>query len=234
MNEFAPASMIEALITRHLAKTNTEGKAKAGESGNLFEAVILAFDLPVYNYYEIKNKRSKVRDIFGDNSVGWPPNRIERNVPYDSVLQQTATRRGIKTRQGTPHTEYVLVARDIEPTMEFPSIVTGQENRIRIECKYQNVSGTTESKLLHSYLDLQYGTPESNVILLVDGKGFTEKMKTFIREVCEEKTIKWTKGTEQPNKRVVYMDISNLSDWANRAGICKIHRRTNKNRNFSR
>lgn len=220
MKKLTPASVIGSIITRHLDKMNTKGKAKAGEGGNLFEAVVLALkemNFEVCDSCKRDKKPRKTIDMFGDGDDRSSPNRIECNAPYNSVLKQTAERLGIKTRQGVPHTEFVLVTRDIKPTIEFPNVITGQENRIRVECKYQNTSGTTEHKLLHSYLDLQYGAPEPNVILLVDGKGFTEKMVAFIREVCEENTIVWTKGIKQSKKSVVFMNIAEFIDWANRA-----------------
>ena len=212
------ATVISAIINRHLSKNKVDGKAKAGEGGNLFEAVVLALQGMGFVLCEsCKRNAPKRFDMFGKPTEDEAPNRIECNVPYNSVVKQTAERLGIKARQGTPHTEFVLITRDIKPTKEFPNVQTGQENHIRIECKYQAGPGTTECKLLHSYLDLQYGAPEQNVILLVDGDGFTEKMIAFMREVCEENTIVWTKAIKQSKKNVVFMNTQEFIDWANRA-----------------
>jgi hypothetical protein len=208
-------SVIGALIRKHLKKGKVDGKAKAGEGGNLFESVVYA--LESIGFAVCKScKRSIGEDNLFDTADG-VANRIECNAPYNSVVNQTAARHGLKRRNGTPHTEFVIVAEDIKPTKEFPDVIPGNENRIRVECKYQQGPGTTEYKLLHSYLDLQYGATEPNVIMLVDGEGFSEKMLVFMREVCEEGTIVWTKGVKQSKKRVAFMNIDEFIEWANRA-----------------
>ncbi len=212
------ASIIGAVFDRSLKKNKVNGKAKAGEVGNLFESVIYA--LKTTKGFSVckscTRKSSKKSSIFDEDDVEIG-NRIECNVPYNSVLKQHAAQVGLKVRGGIPHTEFVLVATDIKPTKEFPDVHPGKENRIRVECKYQQGPGTTEYKLLHTYLDLQYGAPETNVILLVDGEGFSPRMVSFIREVCEENTIVWTKGVKQSKKHVVFMNINEFIDWANRA-----------------
>jgi len=208
-------SVLGAIINKSLKKNKVDGKAKAGGAGNLFESIVLALE----NCFGFEICRScegyvNSRQPFGENKNH--VNRIECNVPYDSVLRQIARRYDIKSRNGTPHTEFVLSAYNIKPTPEFPNVKQGNENRIRVECKYQYTSGTTECKLLHSYLDLRYGAPEKNIILLVDGDGFSDKMLTFIREVCEEETIIWTKGVKK-KKNVQFMNTDQFVDWSNKA-----------------
>jgi hypothetical protein len=207
------ASIIGAVIDKHNEKSKISGKAKAGSAGNLFESVIYALKRIGFSVCKSCQKSSGL--LFDDDDE--TGSRIECDVPYNSILKQVATRMGIKSRNGQPRTEFVLVSSDIKPTNEFPNVKPGKENRIRVECKYQQGPGTTEYKLLHTYLDLQYGAPEQNVILLVDGDGFTPKMLAFIREVCEENTIVWTKGVKQSKKNIVFMNINEFVDWANRA-----------------
>ena len=209
-------SVLGAVISKSLKKSKMCGKAKAGGAGNLFESVVLSLE----RCFKFKICRSCKDHIDSRQSLFYDDtshvNHIECNVPYDSVLRQIANKHGIKSRNGTPRTEFVLSAYNIKPTAEFPEVKRGIENRIRVECKYQYTSGTTEHKLLHSYLDLRYGAPEKNIILLVDGDGFTDKMIAFIREVCEEETIIWTKGIKK-KKNVQFMNVDQFVDWSNRA-----------------
>ena len=215
--KMSTGSILGAVINKSLKKNKVTGKAKAGEAGNLFESVILSLER-CFGFEICKSCKGHVvrQSLFDDKDSSSLVNRIECNVSYNSVLRQTAERYGIKTRNGTPHTEFVLSAYNIKPTSEFPDIRQGKENRIRVECKYQNTAGTTEHKLLHSYLDLRYGAPEKDVILLVDGDGFTEKMIAFIKEVCDEETVIWTKGIKK-KKNVRFMNVDQFVDWANRA-----------------
>lgn len=209
-------SILGAIINKTHKKNKIEGKAKAGEAGNLFEAIVFALE-DCFGFEVCKSSKGTKakKSLFYDENTRHI-NRIECNVPYSSVLRQTADRRGMKTRNGTPHTEFVLSAYNIKPTTEFPAVTAGKENRIRVECKYQNGPGTTEYKLVHSYLDLAYGAPETNCIMLVDGDGFSDKMINFIKEVCEENTITWTKGVKN-DKNIRFMNADNFVDWTNRA-----------------
>ncbi len=216
MKKLTTVSMISSVINKHLDKGGVVGKAKAGKSGNLFESVIYALEGIGFSVCRSCKDRDHA-PLFDEGTESG--NRIKCNVSYDSILKQTARRKGLKTRNGTPRTEFVLEATNIKTTKEFPNVVPGQENKIRVECKYQNSPGTTEFKLLHSYLDLQYGATETNIIMLVDGKGFTPTMIAFMREVCEENTVIWTKAVKQSRKNIVFMDIDGFIDWANRAFV---------------
>lgn len=203
--KMSASSVLGAVITKENKKA--KGKGKAGKSGGMFESVVLALKGLGFKFY----KHSTFEGMAADKL---PKRYIVGGVPYDSLLKQKAEEYGIPRKRGTPKTEFVIVAEDAKTTEQFP--VNGEPLKVRIECKWQAVAGTTQSKLLFSVVDLQYGAPEENIILLMDGNGFDEAMHAFIQEVCED-GLTWDRAPKVKPKIIRKMRLQEFITWCNEA-----------------
>lgn len=205
--KMSTTSVLDAVISNGNKKSS--GKSKAGKSGNMFESVVFALQKLGFEIY----KSSEIHKI--------PPNKLPKryilsDVPYNSLLKQKADEYGLSRRRGNPRTEFVIVANNAKNTKQFSS--KNGFLKIRIECKWQAVAGTAQSKLLFSVADLQYGSPEDNIILLMDGDGFDEAMHILINEVCED-GLTWRRAPKAKPKTIVKMRIQEFIDWCNEAFV---------------
>lgn len=208
VKKLSASSVVGAVIAEENKKT--KGKGKAGKSGGMFESVVHALKQMNFKCY----KNSRYEELAAKEQL--PERYIICGVPYDNLLKQKAEEYGIPRKQGTPKTEFVIVANNANSTPQFP--VNGEPLKIRIECKWQAVAGTTQAKLLFSVIDLQYGAPEDNIILLMDGNGFDEAMHAFIQEVCED-GLTWKRAPKVQPKNIVKMRLQDFITWANAAFV---------------
>ena len=201
------ASFVTAIIEAE--NSDAKGKSAAGRSGKMFEHVVCA--LKQLGFERYTNKEYEELSI----EKRLPNRYIICNVPYFSLLKKKAEEYGIKRRAGSCRTEFVIVANDAISTEEFPT--NGEPLKIRVECKWQGGPGTTQKKLAHTVIDLQYGgSLENNAILLMDGAGFDEAMHLLISELCED-GVSWKRAPEVEPKRIRKMRLNDFADWATAA-----------------
>jgi hypothetical protein len=200
IKKITTGGVVGSLIREYRDKI--KGKGKAGVSGKMFESVVGALKILGFKDHNPANGPDITAKRY-----------IMRNVPYDNLLKQTAEAHGLPRKHGSSKTEFVIVARDANQTKEFP-MVRGAL-KVRIECKWQESAGTTQAKLPYSLIDLQYSSPEDNIILLVDGQGFDEAMKLLIRDMSDG--VYWDKAPKTTPKKVVVMDTQEFMDWCGRA-----------------
>lgn len=84
---------------------------------------------------------------------------------------------------------------------------------IRIECKWQQVSGSVDEKLPYLYLNTIEAMPEKQIVIVIDGPGFKEGAKTWLRD-----TVRGKKYTDQTNqdKIIEVFSLSEFITWANK------------------
>lgn len=82
---------------------------------------------------------------------------------------------------------------------------------LRIECKWQQTTGSVDEKLPFTYLNC-VEMPEDEVIILIDGKGFREGAIRWLRKAAGERRYI---PAERPNKQVRVMDVTEFLTWAN-------------------
>jgi len=184
-----------------------EALGNPSKNGVAFEKTVLAlqksFGFDVFGYKDIRDK-----DMSDMERV------IIKNVPYDTLRKQASMKLDVACRTHPGRSEFVLIAKDIKNTKEFPCF-DHDTLKIRIECKYQCVSGTTDQKLAYAALDLRYSIPERNAILLMDGPGFKKEMISLAKEWC--KSITWDEAPVKKPSNVVVMSLIEFMDWSNRA-----------------
>ena len=85
---------------------------------------------------------------------------------------------------------------------------------IRIECKWQQGSGSVDEKLPYTYLSCVEAVGEDNVIILIDGPGFRHGAINWLKNAaCNRKYI----PADNKNKTVRVMSISEFLVWTNQS-----------------
>lgn len=83
---------------------------------------------------------------------------------------------------------------------------------IRIECKWQQSSGSVDEKLPYLYLNTIESMPEKDIIILIDGDGFKDGSKMWIRNAA--KHLPYTTD-EEKDKNIMVFSLSEFMTWSN-------------------
>lgn len=84
---------------------------------------------------------------------------------------------------------------------------------IRIECKWQQSSGSVDEKYPYLYLNCIEAMPEKNIIILIDGGGAKIGALEWLKYAAQNKLY----TTEQnKDKNVMVMNLSEFLIWVNK------------------
>ncbi len=97
-------------------------------------------------------------------------------------------------------------------TTEFLLLSERFSMNIRIECKWQQVSGSVDEKLPYLYLNCIEAMPEDHIIIIIDGQGWKEGAINWLKEAVSMK--KYT-STAHRDKIIDVMDLRDFITWAN-------------------
>lgn len=92
---------------------------------------------------------------------------------------------------------------------EFVAIQSNGE-RVRIECKWQQTSGSVDEKFPYVYLNALEAMSEEHVIILVDGGGAKPNAVAWLRRVAEKEP--YHSGSK---KKIRVMGMTEFVAWAN-------------------
>jgi len=95
---------------------------------------------------------------------------------------------------------------------EFLLMSKKYDLRIRIECKWQQVSGSVDEKLPYLYLNTIEAMPEDTIMILIDGAGWKAGAIKWLKEAVQQK--KYT-TEENKNKSVMVFSLTEFLTWAN-------------------
>ncbi|MDQ7822456.1 MAG: 4-diphosphocytidyl-2C-methyl-D-erythritol kinase [Candidatus Eremiobacteraeota bacterium] len=98
-------------------------------------------------------------------------------------------------------------------TTEFLLISDKHQKKIRIECKWQQVSGSVDEKLPYLYLNCIEAMPEDHIIIIIDGGGWKQGAVEWLRNAVREK--KYTSESNR-HKAIEVMSLTEFITWANR------------------
>ena len=84
---------------------------------------------------------------------------------------------------------------------------------IRIECKWQQSSGSVDEKLPYLYLNCIEAMPESHIIILIDGPGFRAGAIQWLRDAV--KSARYQNAPGQSPKKIEIMSLSEFLVWIN-------------------
>ena len=110
------------------------------------------------------------------------------NVPFQTVYNHNG------------NTEFLLLSKkfDLE---------------IRIECKWQQSSGSVDEKLPYLYLNAIETMPEKSILILIDGSGWKPGAIQWLRDAVNHK--KYTTA-ENRDKQIYVFNLTQFFTWANR------------------
>lgn len=83
---------------------------------------------------------------------------------------------------------------------------------IRIECKWQQSSGSVDEKFPYLYLNCIDAMPEKHIIIIVDGGGAREGAVSWLKEVASKN--KYT-SAENSDKQIEVLTLTEFIQWAN-------------------
>ena len=110
-----------------------------------------------------------------------------RNVPYETIYGHNG------------NTEFLILSQ-----------VYNLE--IRIECKWQQSSGSVDEKFPYLYLNCIEKMPESTIIIIVDGGGAKLGAVEWLRLAA--KSSRYWKD-DKPQKEILVMNLQEFIVWAN-------------------
>ncbi|MFY7665554.1 PD-(D/E)XK nuclease superfamily protein [Flavobacterium sp.] len=99
---------------------------------------------------------------------------------------------------------------------EFLLVSSKYNLRIRIECKWQQRSGSVDEKLPYLYLNTIETMPEKHIMILIDGDGFKAGAKTWLRKAVKEKL--YTNETNR-DKVIMVFSLADFFTWANKTFV---------------
>jgi len=96
---------------------------------------------------------------------------------------------------------------------EFLLISEKYNLRIRIECKWQQVSGSVDEKLPYLYLNTIEAMPEKSIMILIDGSGWKVGAIKWLKDAVKNK--KYTNENNK-DKEIYVFNLTEFFTWANK------------------
>ena len=84
---------------------------------------------------------------------------------------------------------------------------------IRIECKWQQVSGSVDEKLPYLYLNTIEAMPEKEITIIIDGDGWKKGAIEWLKQAVTKKKYT-TKNNKK--KKIQVMSLVEFITWANK------------------
>lgn len=83
---------------------------------------------------------------------------------------------------------------------------------IRIECKWQQSTGSVDEKFPYLYLNCIEAMPENDILIIVDGGGAKEGAVRWLKSAAQHKLFTDEKSR---SKNIEVLDLSGFLRWAN-------------------
>ena len=104
-----------------------------------------------------------------------------KNVPFTSIYKHNA------------RTEFLVISKK-------------NNFRIRIECKWQQSSGSVDEKLPYLFLNAKDCMPEKDVMIIIDGKGWKEGAIPWLKE----------SAGNHSEKNIMVFSLTEFITWGNK------------------
>lgn len=91
-------------------------------------------------------------------------------------------------------------------------IVSQKYGEYRIECKWQQSSGSVDEKFPYLYLNCVEKMPEKNIIIVIDGNGAKPGAVQWLKQAAASKLYT---GEANRDKRIAVMSLAEFVVWAN-------------------
>lgn len=165
----------------------TQG-AKANISGKILEGVVTN-TLSKRGFAEISFKNWKKIPLYQQSDKF-----LIHNAPYHSIYTVTLP----QLEQKESRSEFIIS----DPIAGI---------FCRIECKWQDSSGSVDEKLPYLYLNAVECWQENEIIILIDGKGWRTGALSWLKNAVDSR--KWRDDPEKDTRNISMMDISTFTSW---------------------
>lgn len=91
-------------------------------------------------------------------------------------------------------------------------ILSARYGEYRIECKWQQSSGSVDEKFPYLYLNCIEKMPEANIIIIIDGEGAKPGAVEWLRRAAGRKL--YTHETNR-DKNIMVLSLAGFIKWAN-------------------
>ena len=97
---------------------------------------------------------------------------------------------------------------------EFLALSKRLGMNMRIECKWQQSSGSVDEKLPYLYLNCLEAMPEDQILIVIDGEGFKPGAKNWLRQAVEDRRYR---NRANDHKQIRVQNLVEFITWANGA-----------------
>jgi|APGre2960657373_1045057.scaffolds.fasta_scaffold45342_2 hypothetical protein len=125
-------------------------------------------------------------------------------IPYSNWKSSVVT----KGKHLIRHYPYVSIYGSGRSQTEF--VIQDDSRMIRVECKWQQVSGSVDEKLPYLYMNAVESFPEKEIILLIDGGGFKPGAISWINKKTAEYNF------SKSDKKIKVMTMMEFQIWVNK------------------
>ena len=87
-----------------------------------------------------------------------------------------------------------------------------KNRELRVECKWQQGSGSVDEKIPYLYLNAVFAFPEKEIIIVMDGGGFDKSAKPWLVQQCKNRWLL----DNQPDKTIDVMTIAEFTAFFNK------------------
>lgn len=85
--------------------------------------------------------------------------------------------------------------------------------KIRVECKWQQSSGSVDEKFPYVYLNCVEKMPEATIFIVVDGDGAKPGAVAWLRKACDSRLF--LDGRDEASKKIQVFSLMQFIVWAN-------------------
>lgn len=96
---------------------------------------------------------------------------------------------------------------------EFLALSQRLNLELRIECKWQQSSGSVDEKFPYLYLNCIFAMPENNIAIVVDGGGAKPAAISWLKNAALKRHLI---PPEMPDKNIKVQSLSEFMAWANK------------------
>ncbi len=117
------------------------------------------------------------------NKTKYGQELLLKNVPYSSIYNHKG------------YTEFLLISKK-------------RDKEIRIECKWQQTSGSVDEKLPYLFLNVTTKMKEKEIMIIIDGGGWKEGAIPWLKEAVNK---------SEQKKRIKVFSLTEFLTWGNKA-----------------
>ena len=98
---------------------------------------------------------------------------------------------------------------------EFLLISKSKGLRVRIECKWQQSTGSVDEKLPYLYMNCIQSIPENDIIIIIGGGGMKKGAIQWLKDAVDNKLFQ-DSAPITPSKQIRVFSLDDFLGWANR------------------